>query len=507
MKVAPSFKTRKYRDTPVHNPSENSSQFENSTSFLNQSNKSYIDDQVIHFNYSDEKQISPYFHIISVDDHQNHDINNSFELTNTTIQLNTTSEEEFSLGIFIMKVTAMSAIILVAILGNTLVIISVALHRRLHCKANYLLVSLATADLLVALCAMTFNLAVEITGGVWHFGGIMCDLWNSFDVYFSTVSILHLCSISVDRYYAIVKPLEYPLTMTNKMLTYMLCQAWLAPILISFLPIFFGWYTTSEHLNLRLINPTQCTFRVNPVYAIMSSSVSFWLPCTLMGIMYFRIFQEARKQERAMLTRASSTASAAAARINGSLTDPRHQLLAALQGVPLAVTIPKHQEFILKTLNDGSGSSSSTTSTRTKNDSDHCPGGSKNDVHQRSSRTEGNQILWPGMVPPPTRNASTGSTSGCLGRREHKAARTLGLIMGAFVMCWLPFFIWYVTINMCGSACTCPRSVVTTVFWIGYFNSTLNPFIYAYVRADFRHAFRSTVMQCFRSRNYTGDFV
>lgn len=69
------------------------------------------------------------------------------------------------------------------------------------------------ADMLVALCAMTFNASVELVGR-WIFGPVMCNLWNSLDVYFSTASILHLCCISVDRYYAIVKPLDYPLIMT-----------------------------------------------------------------------------------------------------------------------------------------------------------------------------------------------------------------------------------------------------------------------------------------------------
>lgn len=79
---------------------------------------------------------------------------------------------------------------------------------------NYFVVSLAMADMLVALCAMSFNASVELNKGKWLFGSTMCDLWNSFDVYFSTTSILHLCCISVDRYYAIVQPLDYPLIMT-----------------------------------------------------------------------------------------------------------------------------------------------------------------------------------------------------------------------------------------------------------------------------------------------------
>lgn len=69
------------------------------------------------------------------------------------------------------------------------------------------------ADMLVALCAMTFNASVELSGQ-WLFGSVMCDLWNSSDVFFSTASILNLCCISVDRYYAIVQPLDYPLIMT-----------------------------------------------------------------------------------------------------------------------------------------------------------------------------------------------------------------------------------------------------------------------------------------------------
>lgn len=35
--------------------------------------------------------------------------------------------------------------------------------------------------------------------------------------------------------------------------------------------------------------------------------------------------------------------------------------------------------------------------------------------------------------------------------------------------------------------------MVALLFWIGYFNSTLNPIIYAYFNRDFREAFKNTL--------------
>lgn len=56
-------------------------------------------------------------------------------------------------------------------------------------------------------------------------------------------------------------------------------------------------------------------------------------------------------------------------------------------------------------------------------------------------------------------------------------------------------FSRYVITTLCGDACYISPSVVAVLFWIGYFNSTLNPLIYAYFNRDFREAFKNT-LQC-----------
>lgn len=73
----------------------------------------------------------------------------------------------------IVKTFLMGLIIAASIFGNLLVIISVARFRKLRIITNYFVVSLAMADILVALVAMGFNASVIIFGQ-WMFGYAMC---------------------------------------------------------------------------------------------------------------------------------------------------------------------------------------------------------------------------------------------------------------------------------------------------------------------------------------------
>ncbi|KAG9490675.1 hypothetical protein GDO78_006146 [Eleutherodactylus coqui] len=71
--------------------------------------------------------------------------------------------------------------------------------------------------------------------------------------------------------------------------------------------------------------------------------------------------------------------------------------------------------------------------------------------------------------------------------KEHKALKTLGIIMGTFTLCWLPFFI--VNIVQVIYKDVIPDKVYTFLNWVGYVNSAFNPLIYCR-SPDFRYAFQ-----------------
>ena len=91
------------------------------------------------------------------------------------------------------------------------------------------------------------------------------------------------------------------------------------------------------------------------------------------------------------------------------------------------------------------------------------------------------------------------------GRRERKAARTLAVITGTFIVCWLPFFIVATVRPFCGARCrrAIPPAVVSLIAWLGYLNSLLNPIIYTIFNPDFRRAFRRILRRDARAEAVT----
>lgn len=88
-------------------------------------------------------------------------------------------------------------------------------------------------------------------------------------------------------------------------------------------------------------------------------------------------------------------------------------------------------------------------------------------------------------------------------KRERKAAKTLAIITGAFVVCWLPFFLMALLMPLC-DACEINDKIASFFLWLGYFNSTLNPVIYTIFSPEFRQAFKRILCGHHRGGYYRG---
>lgn len=311
-------------------------------------------------------------------------------------------------------------LLLVVLVGNTFVVVAVAKFRRLRTPANALLLNLAIADVTVSVFVMTFSTMRLLSDGHWLLGTFMCKFWMSMDVLCCTASILTLCMISLDKYWAITRPLSYHSDMSWRRTGYMVTFVWGCSGIISFVPIFTGLYA-KDRSNISTDDICGVNFSVNRYYAVISSMTSFYVPLAVMIFTYCHIYFIARSQAIRIKEEMSRTEYL-------GRTSPSQSMRA---------TMP-------------------------------CTGTAENGDH-----------------PPvePNRRRSRSIT------REYKAVRTLGLIMGCFILSWLPFFLMYLIMNFC-TTCHLSFHAENAITWLGYANSLMNPLIYNFRNRDFRYAFR-----------------
>lgn len=93
-----------------------------------------------------------------------------------------------------------------------------------------------------------------------------------------------------------------------------------------------------------------------------------------------------------------------------------------------------------------------------------------------------------GRANPPTTTLVVSSVSAAT-LREHKATVTLAAVIGAFMVCWLPYFIMFTVLGLKEHPDPYKVPEYSVVLWLGYTNSALNPFLYGALNRDFRSAY------------------
>ena len=268
-------------------------------------------------------------------------------------------------------------LIIIALSGNCIVCASFYTFRDLRTICNFFIISLSCADILVASTAMPFWFAQQLTNNQFlkTYPGIK-KFWDSMDILCGTASIMNLVSVSVDRQFAITSPFSYAQIMTTRRAIVLICCVWLYAILMACLRI-IKWPHRS--------------------YLHFVSTFSFFLPLSILIVMYTRIYLVARYQAK---------------RIG--------------------------------------------------------------------------------------KNYAT----------DIKAAKTIAVVIGAFVACWLPFFVMVLGYAHSDSVpFHPPKEMVPVTKWLEYLCSCLNPIIYTCLNRTYRRAFRKLFLRCRKKifRKHTTD--
>ncbi|XP_068277493.1 alpha-2B adrenergic receptor-like [Nyctibius grandis] len=348
---------------------------------------------------------------------------------------------------------AVTFLALFTVAGNALVILAVLRSRALRAPQNLFLVSLAAADILVATLVIPFSLANELLG-YWYFEKTWCEIYLALDVLFCTSSIVHLCAISLDRYWSVSRAVEYNAKRTPRRIKSGIFIVWAIAAVISLPPLVYKGGEKKKVV--AATERPQCKLNEEAWYVLSSSVGSFFAPCLIMILVYSRIYFIAKRRQRSRSTATKPPSSSSPPNVTHPTgpQPPRTSLL--------------NPEEPPTSPNAGMGTSA-------------------------QSRGRPRDTLATGMGrvvlarQPPVLNLWKRKTQV---NREKRFTFVLAVVIGVFVLCWFPFFFLYSLGALCPRRCKVPDGVFQFFFWIGYCNSSLNPVIYTVFNQDFRKAFR-----------------
>ncbi|NXG36791.1 DRD2 protein, partial [Dromaius novaehollandiae] len=409
----------------------------------------------------------------------------------------------------------LTLLIFVIVFGNVLVCMAVSREKALQTTTNYLIVSLAVADLLLATLVMPWVVYLEVVGE-WRFSRIHCDIFVTLDVMMCTASILNLCAISIDRYTAVAMPMLYNTRYSSKRrVTIMIAVVWVLSFAIS-CPLLFGLNNTGEYENECII--------ANPAFVVYSSIVSFYVPFIVTLLVYVQIYIVLRKRRKRVNTKRSTHAldSDTQAPLKDKCTHPEDVKLCTVivksngsfQVNKRKVEAESHiEEMEMEMVSSTSPPEKTTFKPGARSNhqlivpvaSNQCTNSTlqatldspvkvEKNGHAKETLQTAKVFEIQSMPNGKTRTSlKTVSRRKLSQQKEKKATQMLAIVLGVFIICWLPFFITHILNMHCD--CNIPPAMYSAFTWLGYVNSAVNPIIYTTFNIEFRKAFMK-ILHC-----------
>uniref|UniRef100_A0A8C5GRI8 Muscarinic acetylcholine receptor n=1 Tax=Gouania willdenowi TaxID=441366 RepID=A0A8C5GRI8_GOUWI len=441
---------------------------------------------------------------------------------------------------------------LVTVIGNILVLVSFKINKALKTVNNYYLLSLAFADLTIGTLSMNLY-TTYIIMNQWALGPLVCDLWLAIDYVASNASVMNLLVISFDRYFSVTRPLTYRAKRTTKRAMTMIGLAWSISFILWAPAILFWQYIVGE----RTVQPTECyiQFLSEPIITFCTAIAAFYLPVTIMAILFWKMYQETEKRAKDVqglkgsgvgqspskaqstgndngesagetLLRQKSSQSCSSNDLNQHSSENHNKDSISMERVATHTSMMLCFQFTSgRHLFKRCFNTTTTLVGEVRND-----GHNNNDIGATlgkksklpSLSIKSQKLLQQNTVVDSTDQSTSGITmkDAAMAKRfaskakteinkrknekkanDKKAARTLSAILFAFITTWLPYNIMVLVNTFCQDCI--PETLWALGYWLCYVNSTVNPMCYALCNKTFRTTFRDILMLCLHAARKT----
>ena len=177
-----------------------------------------------------------------------------------------------------------SFLVAIIITGNGLILTSFFINRKLRTVTNTLIMSLSGSDMLVGLISIPCWMYIFLSQyNEQLYSEEAYQFYITFDIFIGSASILQLTAISIERCYAIVKPLRHR-TLSMKVFYMMIAIPWLyAAVAASLQPVQFE--------------------RWKEIYTVLMTTTCFFIPFLVILVAYVTIFIYARSGHQRHIVR------------------------------------------------------------------------------------------------------------------------------------------------------------------------------------------------------------